>query len=354
MSVTNLDTVAATIIGALSGFEEASRRLHPFHIPDLRNKLLAHARPLENTRATLLNLAGETGYDSTGPSLLRACDLLRDALGTFGAGNDLQASFTSVMRAVRKSCQAQEAVFPLCRALPSVNRYFLEPGMAPELWLHEPQTDTGLFHVSPQGDLYDHGAYSLYIPERRTAGLEQPLVVALHGGQGHGRDFIWTWLREARSRGFALLAPSSLGPTWSILDVAIDDRPLKALLDDVCSRFGINRENILITGMSDGGTFALASGISLTSPYAAIAPVSCVLPPVDMRCAAGRRIFWIHGAQDWMFPVNRAVQACRDLVHAGADVKLSVLPDLAHAYPREENDAIIRWFGKSSFTADEY
>ena len=46
----------------------------------------------------------------------------------------------------------------------------------------------------------------------------------LHGGFGHGRDFLWTWLREARSRSpqYALpggvflrnrLAPASIAPT---------------------------------------------------------------------------------------------------------------------------------------------
>ena len=34
-----------------------------------------------------------------------------------------------------------------------------------------------------------------------------PLVVALHGGHGHGRDFLWSWLREARARGMLAALP---------------------------------------------------------------------------------------------------------------------------------------------------
>jgi predicted esterase len=45
-----------------------------------------------------------------------------------------------------------------------------------------------------------------------------------------------------------------------------------------------------------------------------------------------------------MFPVSRAVKACKEISSAGADVRLKVVPDLSHAYPREENDAILRWF----------
>jgi phospholipase/carboxylesterase len=49
----------------------------------------------------------------------------------------------------------------------------------------------------------------------------------------------------------------------------------------------------------------------------------------------------VHGAQDWMFAVGRAVKACKEISSAGADVRLKVVPDLSHAYPRQENDAIL-------------
>jgi dipeptidyl aminopeptidase/acylaminoacyl peptidase len=45
-----------------------------------------------------------------------------------------------------------------------------------------------------------------------------------------------------------------------------------------------------------------------------------------------------------MFPLFRAEQGCRELSRAGADVRLRVIPDLSHAYPREENHAILKWF----------
>jgi dipeptidyl aminopeptidase/acylaminoacyl peptidase len=45
-----------------------------------------------------------------------------------------------------------------------------------------------------------------------------------------------------------------------------------------------------------------------------------------------------------MFAVGWAVKACKEISSAGADVRLKVVPDLSHAYPREENDAILRWF----------
>ena len=156
-------------------------------------------------------------------------------------------------------------------------------------------------------DPYARGGYSLFVPESYDPDHPLPLVVALHGGYGHGRDFLWTWLREARSRGFILMAPSSIGRTWSIADIPMDARQLNRHVEEVCSRFTIEANRILMTGMSDGGTFALGFGFQKDCPAKAIAPVSCVLPPVNLELAGDRRVYWVHGAQDWMFPVGRAV-----------------------------------------------
>ena len=46
------------------------------------------------------------------------------------------------------------------------------------------------------------GAFSLYVPEYYDAARAWPLVVAMHGGSGNGGAFLWSWVREARTRGF--------------------------------------------------------------------------------------------------------------------------------------------------------
>ncbi len=341
----NLETVSATLVKALSGVEAALRKLNPLAIPQLSKELLVHLPPLEAARDALLADDRKDGQGRR--ELLPACQYIMDAIQKFGRGDQLQDAYRSVLRAARKHCQAQEALLPLCSTLPGINRYFLEPEAAGPDFMpakESPDRKTGLFHSGSDQSPYPRGGYSFYIPETYSPDRPWPLVVALHGGYSHGRDFIWTWLREARSRGFVLLAPTSLGQTWSILDVAVDAQPLRRHIDDLCSRVNIDRNRILLTGMSDGGTFALAAGISRDCPYCAIASVSCALPPVEMRHAEGKRLFWLHGAQDWMFPVSRTVQACKALSQSGADIKLKIVDNLSHAYPREENDTILRWF----------
>jgi phospholipase/carboxylesterase len=341
--MTDLPAVPSTLLKAMTSMETAMRRLSPLAIAALKEQLLAHEEPLQTVHHVLMTHDSPVSDEHTRQVFIHACTLILDAIRIFGTGDDATQAFMAVLRAMRKHCQAQEALFDLCDVFPQINRYFLEGKAVPGMIQHQPGK-TRLFHSFQDQAPYARGGYSLYVPESYKADHAWPLVIALHGGYGHGRDFLWTWLREARSRGFILMAPSSLGRTWSIADISMDARQLIRHMEEVCSRFSIEANRILLTGMSDGGTFALGFGFHRDCPAKAIAPVSCVLPPADLELAGDRRIYWVHGAQDWMFPVSRAVQACREISSAGADVRLKIVPDLSHTYPREENDAILRWF----------
>ena len=77
------------------------------------------------------------------------------------------------------------------------------------------------------------GGFSFYIPENKNRKTPLPLVVALHGSSGHGADFIWNWLKEARSRGFMLLSPTSGGQTWSLESVQEDLSKILKAIDDM-------------------------------------------------------------------------------------------------------------------------
>ena len=109
-------------------------------------------------------------------------------------------------------------------------------------------------------------------------------------------------------------------------------------------------ERILLTGMSDGGTYAYRCGLRRDTPFTHLAPISCVLNPLlledgDMSHAAGKRIYLVHGALDWMFPVDLARMAEYELSAAGAELTYREIPDLSHTYPRDENPRILDWFG---------
>ena len=342
--------ISEKLVQASYSFEAAMRRLNPMTLPETREGLLAHLEPLAAVQQYLTGNRSNIPDENIQAGLLRACYLIISAIKDFANEEDLQAAYISALRAARKQCRSQEAMFNLRDIIPEFNRYFLERGVSPMVSPLENahKRETGIVHAG-SSSLHPHarGGYSLYIPEAYHPELSWPLVVALHGGYSHGRDFIWSWIREARSRGFFLFAPTSQAMTWSIANVEADEKSLNNHLQQVFSRYTIDRSRILLTGMSDGGTFALALGLSGNRIWQSIAPVACALPPVDLRQTKGKRVLWVHGAQDWIFPLDWTLQACKNLQQAGVDIKLKVIEDLAHAYPLEANAAILDWFGIS-------
>jgi phospholipase/carboxylesterase len=323
------------VIETFHALEGAFRRADPMMLPQIRQELLRYEDLPASDR------------ESFPAQVSLAADKALEAIRIFGSGDDPTRAFVNVLKAHRKFSRAQEALFTLRHEIARVNQYFLEPDARQSVenaGRGDREGLTGIFHAGSDEERRLRGGYSLFVPEQYEPGRARPLIVALHGGNGHGRDFLWTWLREARSRGYMLLSPTSVGRTWSILRIDEDAGPLMHHLEEVQSRYSIDSSRILVTGMSDGATFALGMCLREGSPFKAIAPVSGVLPPMDLGYAKGRRIHWVHGALDWMFPVKRAAQGCRALKDAGAEVSLKVIRDLSHAYPREENSGILSWF----------
>jgi phospholipase/carboxylesterase len=209
-----------------------------------------------------------------------------------------------------------------------------------------PRPGTGIIH--DHNEPGSRGGFSLYVPEYYTPDRAWPLVMALHGGSGNGRGFLWSWLRDARSHGAVLVAPTATGSTWALMGEDTDTPNLDRILDAVRSRWNVDSNRLLLTGMSDGGTFCYVSGLESESPFTHLAPVAATFHPLMAETADAERlrglpVHLVHGGLDWMFPVQVARQT-RDLLSAaGADVTYRELDDLSHCYPREMNAPILTW-----------
>jgi phospholipase/carboxylesterase len=172
--------------------------------------------------------------------------------------------------------------------------------------------------------------------------------MALHGGSGNGRGFLWSWLRDARSFGAILVAPTATGRTWALMGDDSDTPNLSRILQTVQSRWNIDPTRLLLTGMSDGGTFCYVTGLERASPFTHLAPVSATFHPLmaataDAERMRGLPIHIAHGKLDWMFPVEVARHTRDALTAAGANVAYREIEDLSHCYPREINAEILRW-----------
>src|SRR5215475_13052138 len=191
-------------------------------------------------------------------------------------------------RAIRRFARIQETLYPLAPAFEPVSRWFLEPARRDddalvarlrEGALRDDKLRVGVLHGSNERDA--RGGFSVYVPEQWDGQTAMPLVVALHGGSGHGRDFLWSWLADARSRGILLMAPTARERTWSIMSMEdVDADGIKQMIESVAARYPVDRTRVLLTGMSDGGTYSLLCGLrDAETPFSHLSPACGVLHP---------------------------------------------------------------------------
>lgn len=355
------DAVVGAIVGlvrpmldALDRLAFIARHLHPPDIASLVEVLGDCDADLRSARDAIADTPWPDHLSSFREQMERAADMtLRACDGLRGAA--VSGGVRAAIRALRNVGRASEALYPLAPSLPTVSRFFLEPDQhdnqerLDRLANGAARTDipVGVQHADNATD--QRGGYSVYVPEDYDPAHAYPLLMALHGGAGHGRLFLWTWVREARSRGVIVVAPTATGDTWSLMEPEVDARHLARVLEHVAASWRIDRSRLLLSGMSDGGTFTLLSGVDEDSPFTHLAPVAASFHPLLITIAPPQRmlklpVYLVHGAKDWMFPVSTARSAYSALDAAGARVTYREIDDLSHAYPREENPRMLDWF----------
>jgi len=348
------DALADLLPPLLQAFEVLFFVSRHFHPPYLGQVLAAIGTPdtgLKDARARSQEWIA--GMGELGAALGAAADA---ALGAFAGlreaadgGGDIRRAF-GALRFVPKGL---EALYPLARLLPPVNRFFLDPALRSDaalqaLYLRPPHENTGVMQFAPEGSNEERGSFWLYVPEHYSPERAWPVVVAMHGGSGTGHQFLWSWLRDARSRGAILAAPTSIGPTWALTGDDVDTPNILRMLEIIRANWNVDPARLLLTGMSDGGTFSYISGLEPGSPFTHLAPISAAFHPLlaemcDRDRVRGLPIHIVHGTLDWMFPAAMAREAARSLTAAGAIVTYREIEDLSHTYPREMNAEILAW-----------
>lgn len=348
-----LDDIVAVLpplLQALDRLGFVSRYLHPAHFGQVLNAVgepeaeLAAQRPrLDGWPAELADVQA---------ALTLATDAAIGAFTALRAAPEAEDGLMASFRALRELPKALEAIYPLAEGLPPVSRFFLDPAHRDDADLLErlaqarPRHDTGVHHF--ENEPGSRGGFSVYVPETYDPAQALPVVFALHGGSGNGRSFLWSWVREARTFGAIVVAPTAVGRTWAIQGDDRDTPNLSRMLDGVRRQWNVDPTRMLLSGMSDGGTFSYVSGLEPGSPFTHLAPAASAFHPMmaayaDKARLAGLPIHITHGVMDWMFPVEMAREAAQALTHAGAVVTYRELDDLSHTYPRELNGPILEW-----------
>lgn len=347
-----VDKITEQLLSFLRFFEKLQEDIHFAKVGD------AQARVREETSALFPRLSEElatlTPPEPLGDGhakLSAAVASFADAMTHFlsGRGQQFGQAFLDCRQAL---CRGLYLLYEIRAQLPGLQPYWVLPESLANLSTLETRT-TGVeapvgFLDKPSMDT--HAPYSLYVPEHYSTQQTWPLIVCLHGGYGQGNEYIWTWLRPAKSQGYLLLSPKSLGPTWSVLQPSVDIRSIQAMMDEVCATYAVDRRRVYLSGLSDGGTFSYILGLSCPDRFVGIAPIAGDLHPmVDplLRQKKGIDVplFVVHGAKDFIFDVRSVRASCDLLKKIGYNLTYTELPEWGHAYTYSINEQLVLpWF----------
>jgi predicted esterase len=177
-------------------------------------------------------------------------------------------------------------------------------------------------------------------PDGHDPRTPAPLILALHGYGDRAENFPRLWQGAAAKFGAILVVPRAVRPvgngfSWGSVNEA--DTIVQMTLEYVKSRLAVDEKKIVISGFSQGGFMAMAVGLRHPDLFAGvIAMAGGYIPEVDAPLEAGPkapRYYFMAGDQDRA--VKAAKRASRDFKAAGYRVKLRVLLDTGHTFPKD-------------------
>ena len=256
----DLVTELVPLLGeALQQLEQAERQLHPVRVRALADNYSVSMRLLKKMYDRLIMLDWSSDQQRIGDILLATTGQLQTTVTDFINAAKQSESTVQQYQALRGLAVAEALLFPLAKSILAVSRIFLEPGIDAATVAHLIQQATqvkdssqsiriagaaiGLLHANNNKD--NRGGYSLYVPEYYNTRRSWPLAIVLHGRTGHGRHYLHAWLKVARSRGVLLLAPTSVGPTWSLTGADVDHRNLLTMIERITANYEIDASHIL-------------------------------------------------------------------------------------------------------------
>jgi polyhydroxybutyrate depolymerase len=140
--------------------------------------------------------------------------------------------------------------------------------------------------------------YIVHVPTGHDPSALLPVVIVFHGGGGTARAAMWEtgWTDKADKEGFLAVFPEGTRPdpskparfignpqTWNdgskrdigaVVRNAADVEFVRRMIEDLGTRFRIDKSRIYATGFSNGASMAFRVGRELPGTIAAIAPVA--------------------------------------------------------------------------------
>lgn len=163
------------------------------------------------------------------------------------------------------------------------------------------------------------GEYAIRLPANPTK-TPMPALVYFHGagGSGPGSMKNKSMINAFLKRGYAVISPSGLrrpnarfGPGWSFLPFREKQRDemafAKEFLKDASQRHGIDRDNVLMSGFSIGGSlvwYLACADPTVARAYAPVAGAFWRPHPAPKDCKGPVKLLHTHGWRDRTVPLE--------------------------------------------------
>lgn len=177
--------------------------------------------------------------------------------------------------------------------------------------------------------------YLIYTPDGyASSGETYPLVVWLHGGDQGGTD-----IEKVRSSGipkliedgkqFPFLVFSPQNPSEELL---YPIEKVESALEEVLSKYRIDRSRVYVVGFSRGGFGAWAMAEQFPETFAAVVPIAGGGNRHYLNRTNQKAAFWVfHGTNDDVIPLSDSIILYERLKALKRDARLTVLEGVDHS-----------------------
>ena len=192
--------------------------------------------------------------------------------------------------------------------------------------------------------------YRLYLPSAYDGKRHVPLFVAMHGTGGDQNKYFdhpayenGIYKREAEKRGIAVVCPHGFGTTEYR---GMGENDVLRVLEEVCTRFLIDRDRIICSGQSMGGTGTsylctrypdlFAGGAPLASTY------NHVVLTENLRHVP---MLYVHGGNDWpVYAATGPIPITNRAQKLGYDhVQLWMIKGVGHNTMKVSTERVLDW-----------
>jgi polyhydroxybutyrate depolymerase len=164
--------------------------------------------------------------------------------------------------------------------------------------------------------------YAVHVPGSYNPGRPTPVILNFHGGGGNPKsERTISMMDQASDRyGFIVVYPQGTGAkfrlinphgyTWNAgtccgwaMKHHIDDVGYtKAVLDDLESRFNVDKKRVFATGISNGAMMCFRLACELSNRIAAIAPIAGTMGVSSCHPSRPVSVIYFHGTADKFVP----------------------------------------------------